>query len=101
MTTKRAKTFLENEVGPLTLGDLLYSIRFGEEMTQDQFAKQLGISKSHLCDLEKRRKFASPARAARFAKKLGYPTKQFLRLAFQDQLLQAGLMFKVSIEEMA
>ncbi len=43
-----------------------------EEMSQVEFAKQLGISRSHLCDIEKGRKSVSVARAARFAKILGY-----------------------------
>jgi len=35
--------------------------------------KRLGVSKSHLCDLEKGRKTVSPERAARWAQILGYP----------------------------
>jgi transcriptional regulator with XRE-family HTH domain len=39
---------------------------------QPELAKKLGISKSHLNDIEKGRKAVSPERAARFAKILGY-----------------------------
>ena len=42
--------------GPLTLGRAIASIRKSEELTQDECAKKLGVSKSHLCDVEKGRK---------------------------------------------
>ena len=60
--------FLEDTAGrPLTLGGLLESIRLGKAMSQAAFAKKLGISSSHLCDIEKDRKVVGPERAARFA----------------------------------
>lgn len=95
-----AKEYLEKKYGRLGLGKLLFSIRIGEEMTQDEFAKILKISKSHLCDIEKGRKFVSPERAAKFAKKLGYSEKQFIRLSLQDVINQSGLKFEVQVEEM-
>jgi transcriptional regulator with XRE-family HTH domain len=70
----------------------------GEELSQVEFAGQLGISKSHLCDIEKGRKLVSPERAAIFAKILQYSSEQFVRLALQDQVEKAGLKFKVKIE---
>ena len=36
----------------LTLGNLLLSIRQCEEMSQVDFAKQLGVSRQNLCDIE-------------------------------------------------
>ena len=69
-TRKRSKAAkaLETIVGKsLSFGTLLESIRLGEEMSQVEFAKKLGISRSHLCDIEKGRKSVSVARAARFA----------------------------------
>jgi transcriptional regulator with XRE-family HTH domain len=82
----------------LTFGEMLSSIRLGDETTQVDFADRLGISKSHLCDIEKNRKTVSPARAARFAEVLGYNTEQFVRLALQDQIEQAGLRLIVRVE---
>ena len=103
MVIKRKKSaamkFLEDITGgPLSLGKFLQSIRLGEEMSQVEFARQLGISKSHLCDIEKGRKLVSPERAAMFAKILKYSSEQFVRLALQDQVEKAGLKFKVKIE---
>ena len=84
--------------GPLSLGKFLQAIRLGEEISQAEFASQLGISRSHLCDIEKGRKLVSPERAAIFAKILKYSSEQFVRLALQDQVEKAGFKFKVIIE---
>jgi transcriptional regulator with XRE-family HTH domain len=84
--------------GPMTLGRLMEAIRLGEEMTQPEFSKLLGISKSHLNDIEKERKTVSPERAARFAKRLGYSEKRFVKLALQSQLDQLGMKFRVELE---
>jgi transcriptional regulator with XRE-family HTH domain len=93
-----ALKFLENITGgPVTIGKLLEAIRLGEEMTQPEFAKKLGISKSHLNDIEKERKALSPARAARFAKILGYSRTRFVSLALQALVDQAGLKMRVEV----
>ena len=90
--------FLESvSGGPLTLGDLLLSIRLGEEATQTEFARQLSISRSHLCDIEKGRKTLSLRRAARFARTLGYSETQFVRLALQGLVEEAGLELTVQV----
>lgn len=74
------------------------AIRDGEEISLDQFARKLGVSRSHLCDIEKGRKGVSPERAARWAELLGYPATQFVRLAIQADLDAAGLKYNVDIE---
>ena len=101
MNTKRvspAMDFLaEVAGGPLTLGELLRSIRDGEELTQAEFAKRLGLSRSHLCDIEQGRKNLSPERAARYARILGYSEAQFLRLTLQKLVSDAGLNLSVEV----
>jgi transcriptional regulator with XRE-family HTH domain len=93
-----ALPFLEQIVGgPIGLGALLEAIRQGEEETQTQFAARLGISRSHLCDIEKGRKVVSPDRAARFAELLGYSPDQFVRLALQDSVNRTGLRYTVQL----
>jgi transcriptional regulator with XRE-family HTH domain len=99
-TKERSETmkYLESIAGrPLTLGWLLESIRLGEEMSQAVFARRLGVSASHLCDIEKGRKVVSPERAARFAKVLGRSEQQFVRLALQEMIDEAGLRMKVDV----
>jgi len=90
--------YLERAAGrPLTLGGLIKSIRLGEEMSQTAFARKLGVSPSHLCDIEKGRKVVSPERAARFARVLGRSPKQFVRLSLQELVDEAGLKMRVNI----
>ena len=84
--------------GPLTLGRAMESIRKVQELSQDACARKLGVSKSHLCDVEKGRKTVSPERAAKWARALGYPESVLVRLAIQSELDAAGLRYKVEIE---
>lgn len=105
MSTKKksnAVKFLEKySGGELTIGSLLESIRLGDEITQSAFAKTLKISRSHLCDIEKGRKFLSVSRAAEFADLLGYSKEQFVRLSLQDEVSRSGLNFKVTLDTAA
>ena len=93
-----ALEFLRNlSGGPLTFARYLQSIRLGEEASQAEFADQLGISKAHLCDIEKGRRAVSPQRAATFAELLGYAPEQFVELALQAEIDRAGLGYRVHL----
>jgi len=106
MTTKNSKKkksetmkFLDELIGePMSLGGLLEAQRLGEEMTMAEFARVLGISPSHLNDIEKGRKFVSPERAEHFADVLGFSKSQYVRLALQDQINRANLKYTVKVE---
>ena len=101
MTIRKSKSmkYLENITGgSLSLKELLYAIRLGDEMSQVEFSKKLKISKSHLCDIEKGRKNISVERAVYFAKILKYSEDQFVKLALQDQLSSAGLAYSVDLK---
>lgn len=101
MATKRhlspAVQFLENLAGPITLGTALAAIREGEEWSPAEMARALGVSRSHLCDIEKGRKSISPGRAAEFARTLGYSERHFVRLALQELVDAAGLDLEVRV----
>ncbi len=101
MSTKVKSTairYLEKIAGgPLTFARLMESMRLCEEMSQSDFAKLLGISKSHLCDIEKNRKSVSPKRAAHFARKLGHSEEQFVKFALQAIVDSDGLKYKVEL----
>ena len=101
MSTRKsdAVRFLEKLTGgPVTLGRFLEAVRLGEELTQPAFAKRLGLSRSHLNDIEKGRKAVSPERAARFAKVLGYSQARFVQLALQDLVNRGGLKLRVDVK---
>ena len=90
---------LEKEFGTLTFGRLLKSHRQGEEMTQVQLAKLLGISKQSLNDLENGRSFPSIARSAEIARKIGLMESTLVELAIQDQIRREKLNLLVSVHE--
>lgn len=96
--SRDALEFLDELIGePLTFGTLMSTIRACEEMSQAAFAEKLGVSRSHICDIERGAKVVSPARAAKFARILGYPESQFVRLALQALVEDAGLKMIVSV----
>jgi transcriptional regulator with XRE-family HTH domain len=105
MTTKRRRirhgsdaAYLEKLMGgPLTLGRALSAIRESEGESLADFADRLGISRSHLSDLEHGRRSLSLQRAAAFARALGHHEAQFVRLALQDQIRDAGLKLRVDV----
>jgi plasmid maintenance system antidote protein VapI len=83
--------------GPLTLGALLRSIRQTDEYAVAGLARRLGTSRAHLSEVEERRRLVSAARAARWARTLGYPEALFVKLALQAQLDAAGLKLRVDV----
>lgn len=94
-----ARDFLETlNGGPLTFGQMINATRVGEEMSLDAFAKQLGVSRAYLCDVEKGRRSVSVERAAEWARVLGYLESQYVALALQAEVNAAGLKLKVRVD---
>ena len=105
MNTKSKKKYsikdLEKGIGKRTISGFLNSWRKGLGMSQNDFSKLLGISRSNLCDIEKKRKGVSPERAAKFAKILGYSVNILIEMAIEEQLALIGLKYKVILEPAA
>lgn len=96
---RAASKYLEKLMGgPLTLGAALSGLREADERSLADYAKVLGVSRAHLCDIEQGRRAVSPERAARFAQALGQNEAQFVRLALQDQIRSAGLRLTVEVK---
>ena len=95
--TEKTLNDLEKITGKLTLGKLIRAIRLTDDETQVEFAKKLDISKQNLCDIEHERKAVRPKSAAQYAKILGHPSQQFIRLALQDLVDREGLDVQVEI----
>jgi len=98
MSDKTIATLVRIAHKKLTLGNLLWATREGEEMTQREFAKLLGVSPQYLCDVEHGRKMVSPKMAAEFAKRLKRNPLKFIRLALQDELNKSGLRVEVEVK---
>jgi transcriptional regulator with XRE-family HTH domain len=96
MTEKTLKE-MEKICGKLTLGKLILALRQADDITQVDFASKLGITKQHLCDIERDRKSVGPKLAAKYAHILGFSKEQFIRLALQDLVDREGLNVQVEI----
>lgn len=100
--TQASIDFLSNHAGKkLTLGSFIMAIRQGEEESQVEFAKKLGVSRQVLCDIEHGRRFLRPKKAAEYAEILGYSKQQFVRLCLQELIEREGLKMMVEVENAA
>ena len=99
MNTKKKYSLkdFEKEHGPLSFGEALESYRLGEEVSQTDMAKKIGISAQSLCDIEKGRKIPTPKRAAKIAQLIGESEMFWVKLALQDELKRDNLNFKVAL----
>ena len=84
-----ARKMMERMIGPLTFAKFLRVWREMQDMSQVAAARQLGVSKARLCDVENGRRLASVELARSFAKKLGAPETQAIECCLQDQLRKA------------
>jgi len=106
MTIKKkksaARSFLEElRGGPLTFGQMIKSLRLADEIAQVDLAHRLGISRAFLCDIEQGRRPVTVDRAALFAKVMGYSETQFIAVALDDQLREAGVHARVELLKVA
>ena len=99
MTTKlKGSKYLESEFGPLYFCDLLRSHRIGEEMTQEELARKLKISKQKICDYEKGRRLPAMETVVKWAKKLKEPHEIWVQAYLQQQVDSIKLNLKVDIK---
>ena len=94
---KELITMLEKETGPLTFGMFLRVARSSLDLSQVEMARQLGISRGTLCDIEKGRQLVSPSLAVKIAKKAGLSPTVAVKACLQDQLTKAKIKMKVDL----
>ena len=80
----------------VSLGEFLRVHRLGEELSQVEVARFLGISKQRLSDIEHDRFAVSIKLAKELARKLDLPPEWLVKLALQDQIKKERLSLKVS-----
>ncbi len=78
-----------------SLGEFLRVHRLGENISQVEFAKFLGISKQRLCDIEHNRFSVSIKLAKEIAEKLDLPPEWLVKLTLQEQLKKEKITLKV------
>ena len=78
-----------------SLGEFLKAHRQAEGMSQVEFARELGLSKQRLCDLEHNRSNVSIQLCKSLAKTLDLPAEWLVKLALQHLLAKEGIDLKV------
>ncbi len=104
MTTKRdtkrdlipAKEVFRKR-GEMTFAKAIRAWREGEDWSQVEMAKRLGISRANLCDFEKGRKLPAPGRACQIARKIRMVEAYVVELVLQDILRREKVPFTVSV----
>jgi transcriptional regulator with XRE-family HTH domain len=101
MTTKASANIKKLTGINLTFGKAICAIRLSDEVTQEVFAKKLGVSKQYLSALENNRKLVSVAQAKKFAQLLGQSEKVFVKYALQDLLRKNHIDYYVDLRKAA
>ncbi|MDF1760229.1 MAG: helix-turn-helix transcriptional regulator [Coxiellaceae bacterium] len=101
MTTKTVKTIEKLAGTQLSFGRVLWAIRVSDDLTQEAFAAELGVSKQYLSALENDRKIVSVKQAQKFALILGQSEKLFVKYALQDLLNKYHVDYQVDLHKAA
>jgi transcriptional regulator with XRE-family HTH domain len=105
MTTKRnngsidAITATQDVWDSMTFGGLIRSLRLSDGISQVELAKNLGISKQFLSDVEHNRKEVGIAFAKNVSSVLGYSIEPLLELLIRQQLKRQHLHYIVEIKK--
>ena len=86
----------------LTFGSALKANRLAEEMTQEQLGRKAKVSRQYIHQLETGARNPSVEQAVRFSRIFGMLEDQFIVLALQAQLTDAGITKKwVSLKDIS
>ena len=78
--------WLKTQVESLTFGEALWGHRKCQELTQEQAAKKLGITKQMMSQYETGKRIPSPRNAYRIAEVMGMSPETAVLLTINDQL---------------
>ena len=94
---RKFRARFDKEMGPLTFAMFMRVARNSLDLTQEEFAKRLGISRGNVCDIEKGRQLVSTQLAVKVARRAGLSERQALQACLQDQVRKAGSDAKVAV----
>lgn len=87
----KATKVLKKKFGDLRFGKLIWSHRKSAEMTQDQLADILGVTKQYISQLENGVRFASIKQAIKLAEVFEMSPDIFVMRVIKDQIKQASI----------
>lgn len=83
----------------MTFGGLIRSLRISDDISQVKLAKQIGVSKQFLSDVEHNRKEVGISFAKKIADALGYSVEPLIELLIRDQLRKQHLNYIVELKK--
>ena len=86
-----ALEFLENNRGPLTLGRAIKADRLAAEMTQEELASKIGVTRQAIYGFESERDFPSYTTLKKLAKVFKMDESSYVRLLVQDLIRKKGI----------
>lgn len=91
---KSATKLLEKYIGPPRIGMLIRSYRTANDLTIQELAFTLGVTKGYVSNIETGKKEISLDKALDICKTLGEIKEVYARVWFEEQARNAGLDFK-------
>ena len=89
-----AKKILEKLVGPPTVGKLIRAYRTLNDISLQELALSLGVTKGYISNVETGKKDISLEKALQICLDLGEVKEVYARVWFEEQARNAGLDFK-------
>lgn len=84
---------IENIIGKVTIGSLIKGYRHSNDLTLDELAKKLKISKAELQKIEAGRKKLSLKEVVSVTKKLDEPKNLYAKVWCEEEVRSVGLDF--------
>lgn len=96
-----AKKFLERIAGPMTVGKLIRAYRTTHDLSLQDLAGKLNVTRGFISNIETGKKAISLEKTLEIAKRLKESTNVYARVWFEMQAREAGLDFKKIITKIA
>lgn len=89
-----ASKVLERLTGPVTVAMLFRSYRFTNELSLEDMARELGVTKGFVSNVLTGKKKLSLKKTLEMARTLGEPIELYARIWFEEHAREAGLDWK-------
>jgi transcriptional regulator with XRE-family HTH domain len=96
-----ANKFLNKLIGLPTVGKLIRAYRTHNEISIQELALRLGVTKGYISNIETGKKEISLDKALNICEALGEVKEIYARVWFEEQARNAGLDFKKVVKQIA
>lgn len=88
-----AKKILEKKIGPLTVGRLIRAYRTMHDMTAEELALKLSVTRSFISNIESGRKHLSLEKTLQIAQHLKEHKEFYALIWFEEEARKSGINF--------